>query len=85
MSRTTRWCVGGAALMMVIGGIWLGLMPKAIHLADCGSPFLPADTALARRYTLLWWLFIAGGVLGLVAALGGVSTRTTTDMSARSG
>ena len=90
MSRTPRFVLGGAALVLVISAVWVGLTPKAIHLADCGSPYFPADTAdmthevayecgfaLDKRYALLWWLFIGAGALGLAAACGGVFTKAT--------
>ena len=90
MSRTTRLVLAGTALLLVIGGVWFGLTPKAVHIAECGSPFFPVEKAglsseaayecgfaLDKRYALLWWVFIAAGVLGLVAALGGIFEKAT--------
>lgn len=84
MSRTTRLVLGGAALLLVLCGVWFGLTPKSVHLGACGSPFFPAADAveecafaLDKRYTLLWWVLIAAGVLGLAAAVGGLFSRAT--------
>ena len=90
MSRAMRLVLTGAALLLVICGVWFGLTPKASHIAECGSPFFPVEKAdlsreaafecgfaLNKRYTLLWWLFIAAGVLGLLAALGHMFTKAT--------
>ncbi len=83
MPVTTRLMLGAAALVFLVGGIVSGMMPKQIHIAECGSPFFPAKTAsmnseaayectfaLDKRYTLLWVLFIGGGTLGLAATFG---------------
>lgn len=84
MSRTTRLVLGGAALLLVVCGVWFGLTPKSVHLGACGSPFFPANDAveecafaLDKRYTLLWWVFLPAGALGLAAAFGGMFTKAT--------
>jgi hypothetical protein len=83
MSRTTRLVLGGAALLLAVCGVWFGMTPKNVHMGACGSPFFPATGAvdecafaLDKRYTVLWWVFTAVGVLGLAAALGGMFATT---------
>jgi hypothetical protein len=87
MSRTTRLLLAGTALLLAGCGVWFGLTPKAIHIAECGSPFSPEKAglsseaaeecafALDKRYAVLWWVFIAAAVLGLTAVVGGRFTR----------
>ena len=87
MSATTRLTLGVAAVVLLVGGLVFGLMPKQIHIADCGSLFAPVDTAgmtteavdecgysFDKRYPLLFGLFIGGAVLGMAAAFGGRSS-----------
>ena len=87
MSVRTRLIVAVAALVLLVGGVVLGRLPKQIHIAACGSPVAPAETtnqtheavsecgfALDKRYAVMWWLFVGGGALGLAAVLGGVLT-----------
>lgn len=88
MSSHTRLVLCTAALVLLACGVWFGLTPKAVHIAECGSPFFPADRtsmihekayecqyALGKRYTVLWVVFLTGAALGLAAALGGVLAR----------
>lgn len=87
MSATSRMVLGAAALalVLVVCGVWFGLTPKAVHIADCGSPFFPIEKAdmsseaaeecefaLGKRYALLWFVFIGAAALGLAAAVGGL-------------
>ena len=84
MTRTTRLLLAAAGLTLLALGLALGLTPKEIHIAACGSPLFPADWstmtheaasecgyALGKRETLMWWLFIVGAALGFGALVAG--------------
>src|SRR5262245_18147005 len=43
MSVTIRWILAAAALVLLVGGLVFGMMPKAIHISDCGSVLNSAD------------------------------------------
>lgn len=85
MTRATVLGLAVWALIFLVGGVVFGLIPKQIHIADCGTLFNPAEPAnltseaasecgqvFAGRYPFLWGLFICGGTLGLAAVVAGV-------------
>ena len=84
MTRTTRLLLAAAGLTLLALGLTLGLMPKEIHIAECGSPLFPADwssmtheaaqecqEALGQREPIMWGLFMVGAAFGLGAVVAG--------------
>lgn len=84
MSRGTRLTWAAWAVVLLICAVVLGLWPKEIHIAACGSVLDPVNTAdmiheaqqecgfaLGKRATVMWGLVVLAAGSALVASLGG--------------